>query len=187
MTISSEQWELILNQYDRLFWKIAHRISGDNAISALEDNYQDICIAALNAVAGFEKKEGRKFDDFWGEIGFDKYIKTVVWNAKNSKGKQITKRYPLTKGVVSVFENEEVLNLEGHKATTVESPAIVRELSKQLDDEQKECVKMLLEDGSLIHPSGKINTSQLSRQLGISWRKAKKLLVSIAEIMNNDL
>ncbi len=187
MTISSEQWELILNQYDRLFWKIAHRISGDNAISALEDNYQDICIAALNAVAGFEKKEGRKFDDFWGEIGFDKYIKTVVWNAKNSKGKQITKRYPLTKGVVSVFENEEVLNLEGHQTSTTESPTIARELCKHLTDDQKECVKLLIEDGSLIHPSGKVNLSQLARDLGISWRKAKKLLVSIAEIMNNDL
>ena len=58
MTVSNKQWEKIDKQYNGLLWTISHRISGDRAIASLEDNFADLQIVALEAVAGFEKKTG---------------------------------------------------------------------------------------------------------------------------------
>ena len=65
--LSAKQWEKIEDKYGLLMHKISHNISGDNAISSHEDNLQDIKLAAMEAVIGFEKQhEGAngKFDDF---------------------------------------------------------------------------------------------------------------------------
>ena len=110
--MNDEQMELIENKYGKLIHKIGHWISGDAAISSHQDNTQDIWIAAMEAIKGYEKKENLKFEEFWGSKGFDKYIKTCLWNVKNSKGARITKRMPLTKGTVSIVDNEEVLSLQ---------------------------------------------------------------------------
>ena len=43
-----------------------------------DDNLQDLRLAAMEAVAGFARKEDKEFEDFWGTDGFNKYIKTSL-------------------------------------------------------------------------------------------------------------
>ncbi len=176
-----------MERYEKLIWKICHHISGDNAIANLEDNYQDLCIAALDAIRGFEKKTGEKVEDFLDSVLFGKYLKTCLWNHKNNKGAKIAKKYPLTKGTVPVFDNEEVLNLKGDEGSSVETSIFFQELKKDLDEEQRDCLKILLEGRDVFHSNGKINISKLARKMGTYWVKARKIVDSIAEIMSNEL
>ncbi|HHZ81210.1 MAG TPA: hypothetical protein EYN64_00570, partial [Flavobacteriales bacterium] len=132
--MNDEQMELIEDKYGRLIHKIGHWISGDNAISSHQDNTQDIWIAAMEAIKGYEKKENMKFEEFWGSKGFDKYIKTCLWNVKNSKGARITKRLPLTRGTVSIIDNEEVLSLQDPHSLSMDSDIILSEIPLKLTD-----------------------------------------------------
>ena len=58
--MNDEQMELIEDKYGKLIHKIGHWISGDAAISSHQDNTQDIWIAAMEAIKGYEKKENLK-------------------------------------------------------------------------------------------------------------------------------
>ena len=72
--LNDEQWNLIDEKYGMLMKKICHKISGDNSIANFDDNLQDVRVAAMEAVMGFEKQnEGvnGSFDEFWGSKGFD--------------------------------------------------------------------------------------------------------------------
>ena len=112
--LTNDQWTKIDKKYAKLMYKISHQISGDTAIANFDDNLQDIRIAAMDAVVGFEKQNGGangKFDDFWGSKGFDQYIKTCMWTKKNNKGAKITKKAPILKGTVST-DREEILQID---------------------------------------------------------------------------
>ena len=56
--ITDEQWQLIDEQYGMLLAKICHQISGDNALCSFDDNLQDLRIAAIDAVDGYERQNG---------------------------------------------------------------------------------------------------------------------------------
>ena len=60
--ITGKQWELIDEKYGKLLTTICTKISGDAAISGFDDNFQDLRIAAMEAVEGFSRKEGKPFD-----------------------------------------------------------------------------------------------------------------------------
>jgi len=179
--------ELIEKKYGRLIHKIGHWISGDNAIAGHDDNTQDIWIAAMEAIRGYSKKENQTFDEFWGSTGFDKYIKTCLWNVKNSKGAKITKKYPLTKGTVNIVDNEEVLNLEDPYSFSAESDILFEELPVLLNEEQREIVRRIVEDPQYIKPSGKANINAIARDMGKSWNEISKIIKEIAEKIGNQL
>jgi len=179
--------ELIEKKYGKLIHKIGHWISGDNAIAGHEDNTQDIWIAAMEAIRGYSKKENQTFDEFWGSVGFDKYIKTCLWNVKNSKGAKITKKYPLTKGTVNIVDNEEVLNLEDPYSFSAESDILFEELPILLNEEQREIVRLIVEDPQYIKPSGKANINAIARDVGKSWNEVSKVIKEIAEKIGNQL
>ena len=185
--MNDEQMELIEDKYGKLIHKIGHWISGDAAISSHQDNTQDIWIAAMEAIKGYEKKENLKFEEFWGSKGFDKYIKTCLWNVKNSKGARITKRMPLTKGTVSIVDNEEVLSLQDPHTLSMDSDMILSEIPLKLTDEQTEIVRRLVDSPDYIKPSGKANVNALAKSMGKTWNEVNTLLVQISQRLENDL
>jgi hypothetical protein len=185
--MNDHQMQLIEEKYGKLIHKIGHWISGDNAIAGHEDNTQDIWIAAMDAIRGYEKKENQTFDQFWGSKGFDKYLKTCLWNVKNSKGAKITKKYPITKGTVDVVGNEEVLCLEDPYSSSAESDILFEELPVMLDEEQRKVVRLLVDDPAYIKPSGYANINALAKELGKTWNETNKLIKSIAEKIGNEL
>ena len=185
--MNDKEMELIEEKYGKLIHKIGHWISGDNAIAGHEDNTQDIWIAAMEAIRGYSKKENQTFDEFWGSKGFDKYIKTCLWNVKNSKGAKITKRYPLTKGTVDVFECEEVLQMNDGEDSSTDIAFLIDDLSNLLTDTEAYAVKVLVEDPSYIKATGKANINALSKTLGKTWNDTSKIVTSIQTKLRNEL
>jgi len=150
--INEHQRQLIEDKYGRLIHKIGHNISGDLAISSHSDNVQDLWVSVLEAIKGFEKKEGIPFEEFWGGTPFDKYLKTCLWNSKNSKGAKITKKYPITKHTVDIVDNAEVLALEAPYSLSTESTVFMDEVAPLFTEEQQEVILKLVEDPNYIKP-----------------------------------
>lgn len=90
--LTDEQWALYEERYGKLMHTIAMKISGDDAIANHEDNYADLCMAALESIEGFKKKTGEDFDVAINNKLFDQYTKTVLWNRKAKKGVPLTKK-----------------------------------------------------------------------------------------------
>ena len=187
MTVNDEQWSLIHYKYSGLMWTISHKISGDAAISSPEDNYADLQIAALDAVAGFEKKTGRAFDEFWGDKLFDQYFKTCLWNMKNNKGKRIAKKYPLTKNTVNLGDYEEVLDIASKEHLSLENNLFLEEIVYILSGDQRRLLNLLVQDPTAIKLNGRINRSKVARELGIPWRHIDIILNSMSKIIGNEL
>jgi hypothetical protein len=188
--LSSVQWEKITNKYEGLMWKISHQISGDKATSSLKDNFADLQVAALDAIIGYEKQgEGKngKFDEFCDTRGFDKYIKTVLWNSKNNKGARITKKASILKGVVSTNDNEEVIQIEGDNIGSIENNIFFEEIKVKLDEKQRKILKLIIRDPKLITEKGKINILRLSKKLNLTWKECFEKVNQMGKIIKNEL
>jgi hypothetical protein len=185
--MNSNQFQLIEKKYGKLIHKIGHWISGDNAISGHEDNTQDIWIAAIGAIRGYEKKENLTFDQFWGSKGFDKYLKTCLWNVKNSKGAKITKKYPITKGTVDVVGNEEVLQREDTSVISPETELFLEEVHEMLTKDESQVIKSILDDPKYIKPSGKVNVNALAKKMGMTWNEVHIIVGQIGTKIENEL
>ena len=187
--LTNEQWTKIDKKYGKLMYTISHQISGDDkGISSFDDNLQDIRLAAMEAVMGFEKQnEGAngKFDEFWGSKGFDQYIKTCMWTKKNNKGAKITKKAPILRGTVST-DKEEILNI-AESCGDCEATLFLEDLSYYLTPIQQQVVSMLVKDPTLVKVSGKINVKRVAEELGITWFETSKIIKSVASMMDNEL
>ena len=184
--MNQQQLQLIEEKYGKLIHKIGHWISGDEAISSHDDNTQDIWIAAMEAIRGYEKKEGIPFEEFWGTRGFDKYLKTCLWNVKNSKGSKISKRYSLTRNTVEIVGNEEVLDMED-PTFSPESDMFIEDLQGILNDDQKTIVQCILQDPNTLKESGKININLIARKLNLSWNEVNILVKDLGRKISNEL
>jgi len=186
--LTEMQWNKIEKKYGKLMYKISHQISGDPAIAAFEDNLQDIRLAAMEAVLGFEKQAGGangKFEDFWGTRGFDQYIKTCMWTKKNNKGAKITRKSPILKGLVSTSK-EEILNIEDGQPS-IDEILFFDELSLALTPKQKEIIELVISDPTIIKPSGKLNIKRISEELGMSWFETDKHVKNLGSVLQNEL
>jgi cellobiose-specific phosphotransferase system component IIB len=145
-------------------------------------------IGATNKnIRGYEKKENQTFDEFWGSKGFDKYLKTCLWNVKNSKGAKITKKYPITKGTVDVVGNEEVLQREDKSLIAPETEMYIKEINEILTKDQSKVVRCILDDPKYIKPSGKVNKNALAKELDKTWNEVNALISQIGNKIENDL
>ena len=186
--LTSEQWQKIDDKYGNLMYKISHQISGDTATANFDDNLQDIRLAAMEAVMGFEKQNGGAngvFDDFWGSKGFDQYIKTCLWTKKNNKGAKITKKAPILKGTVST-DKEEILQIEADSGDP-EAAMVLEQISYLLTPAQKLIIQKVVEDPTLVKPSGRINIKKVSEQLQISWFETNKQIKHLSRLLENEL
>lgn len=185
--MNDTQHELIEEKYGALIHKIAHYISGDRAIATHEDNVQDIWMAAMEAIRGYEKKEQQSFDEFWGSKGFDKYIKTCLWNIKANKGAKITKKFKINRDVVSISDNQEVLTIVDESVPDPEFDMFMEDTGKILTDEELSVVSILIQDPSYIKPSGKANIEAVSRFLNKTRSQTSAIIDSISDKIQNQL
>ena len=186
--LNEDQWEKINKKYGMLMYKISHQISGDAAIANFDDNLQDIRVAAMEAVVGFEKQNdgaNGKFDEFWGTQGFDRYIKTCMWTKKNNKGAKITKKSPILKGTVST-EMEEALQMQEY-AGDPDVAIALEQISYYLTPLQQQIVDMVVKDPTLIKPNGRINVKKISENLDMTWFEADKQIKHLSAILANEL
>ena len=185
--LTTDQWNKIETKYGMLMHKISHKISGDVATASFDDNLQDIRLAAMEAVMGFEKQNdgaNGTFDEFWESKGFDKYIKTCMWTKKNNKGAKITKKAPILKGTVST-DMEEVLEIEADLGDP-DAAILLEEISYLLTPLQQIIIETVVKDPTLIKPNGRINIKKVSEELSLSWFEADKHIKTLSQIIGND-
>ena len=180
ITVTSEQWDLYLKKYSSLIWTISHRISGDAMTASLEDNYADLCIAALESIEGFHKKTGKSVDEMFGMKLFDQYTKTCLWNQKAKKGIKLSERMKFRRRHISIdsilsdtgeqFDIEDKYSMSG-----VARLEAVEILDKQ-DDSVKKITQAIKKNPTIVSASGNIKVSALSSEAGMTTYKVKKIL-----------
>lgn len=184
--ITESQWERYLDKYKNLMWRISHMISGDAIISNLEDNYSDLCQAALESIEGFEKKTGRQFDDYFTDKLFDGYTKTCLWTLKARKGAKITKKFPLTNKMVPL-ENEdgEVIDVEDKSSCDPSSIVCSKDFVNHFsqDKELGTIIDSILGDPSILSLDGKLNLQKLSKKIGKTPYLASKGVSRLTKVM----
>jgi hypothetical protein len=63
----------------------------------------------------------------------------------------------------------------------------LEEMSYHLTPIQREIVTMVVQDPTLIKPSGKINVKRVAEALDLTWFESDKQIKGIGEVMENDL
>ena len=185
--IDSKQWEMYEGKYGKLMHKISRSISGDAVIAALEDNYGDLCVAALDSIRGFSKKTGKSFDEMMGTKLFDQYTKTCLWHVKGNKGAKITKKYPVTKNMVSISDHPEVFSLVSEDNNAVEVEDFLITISRGFTQLEKDIVAAIVKNPEFISKRGCVVTSKVSRYLSTSLYLTKKALDSIEDKLKFEL
>jgi hypothetical protein len=189
MTVNDEQWGLIDKKYGKLIMFIAQRIRGDDTIASFEDNCAHLRLVALGSVKAYGKKENRSFDEFWGSEGFDKYIKTCLWNYLRRKMGEIKKRHCVTSRVVDTQVFELILDSYSTRMgeCAMETKLFLKEIRSSLNPIQVKIFDAVFEDPSLVKVGGKINKDRLGQQLNVSWYSLSVQLKAIERIMKREL
>ena len=182
----SDVHKTISMKYDRLILSIAHKISGDEATSSLEDNYADLWIAVFEAIEGFTKQNdyaNGPVEEFVLTKAFDKYLKTCLWNKKNHKGKNISNKYEIHRDTVPTHL-EEVLNV-----SAPDEPAFsefLGELSVSLsEDEEKVLTCVLSDPNKYITEKGKVKILPIQKSLGWDRNKVSYSLAILKKKMHD--
>tara|TARA_R100000458_G_C8258685_1_gene234432 strand:- start:751 stop:1314 length:564 start_codon:yes stop_codon:yes gene_type:complete len=171
--LSDTQWKQITKKYGKLMWMISHRVGGDTITNSVEDSYQELSMSAMDAVRTFSNKTTKPFDEFFSTKEFDKYIKTCLWNKKNSLGIKIQKKKVVNNAMS--FEPELVSEEETYEGSGI--PIDVSGFADiELDDECRKVVEVILRDGKVIKPNGKININRLVRETGKSKPRIKYII-----------
>ena len=185
--ISSEQWIKYEEKYGRLMHKISSNISGDDAIASPDDNYGDLCVAALESIKGFQKKTGQNFDEMFGSKLFDQYTKTCLWHMKGSKGAKITRKYPVTKHTIPLHDYPGIFTLVEKESCAVMLEEFFETVSSRFSPIEKRVVSEVSSDPTLVNVKGRVLISRVAKKLGTSSYFVKKSLKSLENKIGNIL
>ena len=162
----------------------ALHISGDKSIASFEDNLQDIHLAAVQAVEGFYNQgTNGSVDDFLKTEGFNKYIKSCIWNAKHKKGSRIKDRYPINNNSVSLSEHDDILNIPGPCNVGQDIDEIVMFFSAGLNEQEGRMLELLHKRPSLLKKNGTINMTAIADAMGIRHDEAGRIYRSMQRKM----
>jgi len=189
--LTNEQWAIYEKRYGRLMHTIAMKISGDDAVANHEDNYADLCMAALESIEGFKKKTGESFDEAIDNKLFDQYTKTVLWNRKAKKGIPLTKRMSFRNKHYSIDSN--ILNLdqrsegsheliEDTRATFGLSAVELDDFTESQPENVKKIINAILKNPKLLSKDGTINHSAIKKCTGLSIHYTNK---AVADLKNS--
>jgi hypothetical protein len=182
--ITNEQWGKYLEKYDKLLWMISRRISGDIAIASLEDNYADLCIAALASIDAYSRKTGLKFDEFIDTKLFSQYTKTVLWNKKNNKGVKLTDRMEFRNKNVSINSvlEDDTLDIEDSRSD-FSGNIVFEDLISDLDEVSRTIIGVIATDPSVITANGLLKVHSLIRPTGLSIHAINRALQNIKKTL----
>jgi hypothetical protein len=192
MALTDEQWALYEERYGKLMHTISMKISGDDAVANHEDNYSDLCVAAIESVSGFEKKTGMSFDEAFDTKLFDQYTKTVLWNRKAKKGVPLTKRMNFRNKQVSLDSDPWSEDGNIHRAiedtrSNLDLSAIdFKDFMKNQPKDVKKVVSAIIKDPNILANDGKINYSALTKPTGMSIHYVKKAVNKIKDVLDKE-
>lgn len=186
INITSDQWELYLKKYSKLMWKISHRISGDAMTASLEDNYSDLCIAAIESINGFNKKTGKSFDEMITMKLFDQYTKTCLWTAKARKGVKLTERMPFRNRHISIDmmrdQDDVTFDVPDTSSTARYADVEARDMYTRYDTRIQRLIDVLAKNPDLMTESGDLKVYPIAKKLGITAKNVMELIKSMENI-----
>ena len=166
-------------------WKIAHRISGDTMTASVEDNFSDLCIAALESINGFHKKTGKSFEEMITMKLFDQYTKTCLWTAKARKGIKLSDRIPFRKKHLSLDAMRDDpdcgFDVSDASATSRYTMIDARDMYESYDGKIKKLVDALETNPDFMTAQGDIKLDPLSKFLKVPISKVKRMLKIMEE------
>ncbi len=173
--LTDEQWALYEERYGKLMHTIAMKISGDTALASHEDNYADLCMAALESIEGFEKKTGEDFDKAINNKLFDQYTKTVLWNRKAKKGIPLSKKMDFRNKHYSIdqeFLDGETQGLheriEDSRSQFDASAVDLEDFTNEQPEDVKKVINAIVKNPGILSRDGSINHSALRTSTGLS-------------------
>jgi len=179
--LTDKQWALYEERYGKLMHTIAKKISGDEAVATHEDNYADLCIAALESIEGFKKKTGQDFDEAINNKLFDQYTKTVLWNRKAKKGIPLTKRMPFRNSHVSLDVDHLHIGIpnlhdriEDPRSSFNASAVDLEDFTKSQPENVQKVLNAILKNPSILSRDGSINHSAIKQSTGLSVHYTNK-------------
>jgi len=175
--LTAKQWNTLWEKYKNLMYSISYRIGGDRICNSLEDSVQELSITAMDACLAYEKKTGKKFDEYINTTPFNKYIKTCLWNRKNNNGLKIEKK----RAINSHCSLDEQIAETNINLNTDVCPVSALVDDVCLTDELISVRDVILTDTNMIKPNGRINISRLSKYLGKSKPNTQKALAELKE------
>lgn len=189
--ITTEQWELYLEKYNKLMWRISHMISGDSMLASIEDNFSDLCIAAIESINGFHKKTGKSIDEMFTMKLFDQYTKTCLWTAKARKGIKLSERIPFRNRHLSIDELRSGMEGEGTSFDVPDTSATARYAKVEANDSYdsynpkiKKLINLLESNPDFMTESGDLKLSPIAKAMNITTSKLSKL-IKVMEVKND--
>jgi hypothetical protein len=181
--LTNDQWALYEERYGRLMHTISMKISGDDAIANHEDNYADLCMAALESIEAFKKKTGEDFDEAINNKLFDQYTKTVLWNRKAKKGIPLTKRMEFRNKQHSL--DQDYLDGEGDSQGSherIEDPrssfgtsAIdLQDFAESQPENVKKVIDAIMKNPDILSKDGIFNHAVIRKATGLSVHYTSK-------------
>jgi len=190
LELTDKEWALYEERYGKLMHTIAMKISGDDAIANHEDNYADLCVAALESIQGFEKKTGEKFKAAINNKLFDQYTKTVLWNRKAKKGIPLTKKMEFRNKHFSIDQDHsgndgerKLDNLEDTRAQFDASSVDVEDFSNSQPEDVKKVIDAIVKNPGSLSKDGMFNYAAIRRNTGLSVHFTNKAI----EVLKNSL
>lgn len=193
--LTDDQWLYYEQRYGKLMKMISNKISGDEALANPEDNYADLCIAALESIEGFRKKTGESFDVAMNNNLFDQYTKTVLWNRKAKKGIPLTNKMAFRNrhfsidGVFIARGNRregQSFDLEDTNSSLDLSSMFLEDTFGHKNPDVKVIVNAIVKDPSVVTEEGKLKNASLMNITGLSLYRISKAVNSIKLLANQD-
>jgi len=176
MDLTDEQWALYEGRYGKLMWRISHMISGDHMLASLEDNYSDLCMAALESINGFHKKTGKSFDEMVKMKLFDQYTKTCLWTAKARKGIKLTQKMNFRNKHISLSDDIAYLEIKDSSSSASFRTIDALDTLNSLGDSAKPIIDAINSNDKIISSEGKIKIKPLSKALDKTVEKTNVML-----------
>ena len=183
--LTDEQWALYEERYGKLMHTIAMKISGDDAIANHEDNYADLCMAALESIEGFKNKTGEDFDVAINNKLFDQYTKTVLWNRKAKKGIPLTKKMEFRNKHYSL-DQDFIMNdsdspssherIEDTRSGFGASATELEDFTESQPDDVKKVINAILKNPGILSKDGIFNHAAVRRATGLSVNYTNKAI-----------
>ena len=202
--ISEECYNYLENKYKKLIHNICKHISGDPAVnSSHEDNKQELLIKCIEAVYAYAKKISEPdFTKFIKTKLFDQYIKTCLWNLKNSTGNIIVKNAKVYKAIALGSPEEDGgidvadpfpdavwrtgFNLYDPSGY-LDPDLFLEDLKEITPPKITEALNHIVTDPKLLKETGSLNVAKLSRMMGVSWSESKAIILKIENVLRKEI
>lgn len=187
--LTADQWDRYLKKYGNLMHKISRMIGGDSIIASPEDNFSELCMAAIESINGFHKKTGKDFEEMFPMKLFDQYTKTCLWTTKARKGTPISNKMPFRSKHISLSVNDdgdEPMDVTDTSSASHQSLLYITDVFDKVGPDEKRVMKAILEDPDVLTNDGFLNLSAIDRKTGLSDYRSRVAVTKLKGVVSDE-